>query len=91
MNESMKIKVSLFIIAISILSCQVSKRQALSGKLRDCPEHYFEDRMPQIIDPKTNDNTPRAYFIYKGKRRELSEFDTAWVWKNCSVEKQIVY
>ena len=63
----------------------------MDGKLRECPESYFEDRMPQIIDPKNPNKTPRAYFIYKGERRELYEFDTAWVWKNCYVEKQIVY
>lgn len=76
---------------IIFFACNTSKQQSIDGKLRDCPESYFEDRMPQIIDPQSPNKIPRAYFIYKGQRRELSEFDTAWVWKNCDVEKQIVY
>lgn len=79
-----------FTATVLAVSCN-STKPSVDGKLRECPEKYFEDRMPQIIDPKKPNKTPRAYFIYKGQRRELSEFDTSWVWKNCDVEKQIVY
>lgn len=86
----MKRKILPFIcLATIVAGCKSTK--PVDGKLRACPEHYFEDRMPQIIDPERPNKTPRAYFIYKGQRREVSEFDTAWVWKNCEVEKQVVY
>lgn len=83
------ILIASFITALTV-SCNSTKPSA-DGKLRDCPEKYFEDRMPQIIDTNNPKTKVRAYFIYKGQRKELAEFDTAWVWKNCKVEKQIVY
>lgn len=86
----MKKIIAPFICVAFIAACCTSTKP-VDGKLRECPEEYFEDRMPQIIDPKNPNKTPRAYFIFKDQRRELSEFDTAWVWKNCDVEKQIVY
>ena len=79
------------IICLTIIIIGCTSTKPVDGKLRECPEEYFEDRMPQIIDPKNPDRTPRAYFIYKGRRHELSEFDTAWVFKNCDVEKQVLY
>ncbi|ODT34927.1 MAG: hypothetical protein BGN92_01475 [Sphingobacteriales bacterium 41-5] len=83
--------INIFAFATILFAVSCNTGKPLSGKLRECPERFFEDRMPQIIDPKNPNKTPRAYFIYKGQRRELSEFDTAWVRKNCNVEKQVVY
>ena len=88
MKSILKIITAFFLL--SILSCSTS----LSGDnklLRVCPEKYFEDRMPRIIDTQNPDETPHAYFIYNKERHEIAEFDTAWVWKNCEVEKEIVY
>ncbi len=58
--------------------------------LRVCPEQWIVNRMP-ITVVKWNvglNGTPKAreYFIYKGVRRELSEFDINWVKANCSVK-----
>lgn len=63
-----------------------------SAKIQDCPEMMIDNRMPQIIDE--NSKSPALsskYYIYKGERREIAEFDTAWVKKNCDVEVQVVY
>ena len=58
--------------------------------LQDCPETWYDNRMPMIVDP----GQPRPvtqYFIYKGERRELAEFDMKWVSANCSVQPLAVY
>ncbi|MFM1899142.1 MAG: hypothetical protein RL577_1382, partial [Bacteroidota bacterium] len=34
---------------------------------------------------------PRSYFIYKGERRELDEFDLDWVESHCQVPVLVVY
>lgn len=63
--------------------------QTLPGSLlRDCPEEWYENRMPGIIGPN---DVPKEYFVYKGVRRELYEFDVNWVKTNCSVKSEAVY
>jgi len=56
--------------------------------LRVCPEEWYDNRMPSTFG---SNDAPREYFIYKGVRRELSEFDVNWVKTNCSVEPKVVY
>lgn len=56
--------------------------------LRVCPEEWYDNRMPSTVG---SSDVPREYFIYKGVRRELSEFDVNWVKTNCSVKPQAVY
>ena len=46
--------------------------------------------MPKVIDG--NSQTPNEYYIYKGERREIKEFDTTWIEKNCpNIKVQEVY
>jgi hypothetical protein len=59
-----------------------------AGKLRVCPEEWIINRMPSTDDTTGNGV---QYFIYQGKRRELSEFDFEWVQKNCNLTPQVVY
>ena len=59
--------------------------------IRACPEKWVDNQMPLSISPGDGKIYPREYYIYKGIRRELAEFDTAWVKKNCSVKPEIVY
>lgn len=34
--------------------------------------------------PTVGENsTPKEYYIYKGERKEISDFDKAWLDKNC--------
>ncbi len=56
--------------------------------LRVCPEKWYDNRMSSAVG---SNDVPREYFIYKGVRRELSEFDVNWVKTNCSVKPHAVY
>lgn len=58
--------------------------------LRGCPEQWYDNRMPAIIDLGTT-RASSQYFVYKGVRRELSEFDLNWVNANCSITPSVVY
>jgi len=55
-------------------------------KERTCPDAWIVDRMPSISSTQ-----PREYFVIRGQRRELSDFDVEWVVRTCALEKQIVY
>ncbi|OGN02639.1 MAG: hypothetical protein A2655_02875 [Candidatus Yanofskybacteria bacterium RIFCSPHIGHO2_01_FULL_43_42] len=60
--------------------------------LKVCPEEWYVNQMPGTVGLETDQNKiPNEYFIYKGIRRELSEFDINWVKTNCSVRPQVVY
>ena len=65
-------------------------KKGLISKIKDCPDMLIENRMPQIID-KNRKPTPISYYIYKGRRYEISEFDEEWVKRNCNVKVQKVY
>ncbi|MBE8719567.1 hypothetical protein [Sphingobacterium pedocola] len=84
----MKKKLIILIAPLLIAGCSAPKQHI--ALLRDCPEEKIVNRMPTIRDSDTEDK-PTSYFIYKGERRELSEFDLEWVAKNCSVEETIVH
>ena len=87
----------LIFIFIIALSCSIHKNtKALNTAgtknnkqlIKDCPEELIYDKMPSVgKNPKTANN---QYFIYKGLRRELSEFDTIWVRKNCKIQTTVV-
>lgn len=61
--------------------------------LKVCPESKVENKMPIAVPPGSlpSDYPPSVYYNLDGKRRELSEFDQAWVKANCNVEESIVY
>ena len=77
-------KILFFIItAFTLSSCAVAK-------IQDCPEEKIINKMPKVIDGKSQ--TPNEYYIYKGERREIKEFDTTWIEKNCpNIKVQEVY
>ena len=62
-----------------------------SNLIQDCPEAKIINRMPQIIDENNNGQLPREYYIYKGDRKEIAEFDAKWVEENCDVPEETVY
>ena len=75
----------LFVIitAFTLSSCAVAK-------IQDCPEEKIINKMPKVI--AGNSETPNEYYIYKGERREIKEFDTTWIEKNCpNIKVQEVY
>jgi hypothetical protein len=51
--------------------------------------HTIGNKMPGFVDFPSD--VPSEYYIYKGVRHELTEFDTQWVKNNCSLEVQEVY
>ncbi len=57
-------------------------------KLRICPDEWIDNQMPMIVN---NDSLPKQYFILDGKRMEMSEFDTLWVFNNCPLKAQMVF
>lgn len=79
----MKTGILLFACLIINVSCKtrsINLPSLSSGELiKDCPEELIIDGMPTAV--KTH---PNEYYIYKGIRREVIEFDTTWVKKNCS-------
>ena len=77
-------KILFFIItAFTLSSCAVAK-------IQDCPEEKIINKMPKVIDGKSQ--TPNEYYIYKGQRREIKEFDATWIEKNCpNIKVQEVY
>ncbi len=69
---------------ILLASCASNKSSEL---LKECPEEKIINRMPVVGKP----DTPTEYYILNGERREINEFDTAWVRKNCEVKETVVY
>lgn len=57
----------------------------LKPRLQECPDEMIVDKMPGPGGPKP------SYYILKGERREISEFDDAWVAQNCNIASQTVY
>ncbi|WP_136668766.1 hypothetical protein [Flavobacterium sp. H122] len=55
--------------------------------IKDCPDEKIVNKMPSA----GNSSTPKEYYIYKGERREISEFDSTWVSKNCQVKTTEVF
>jgi|GEM_PF-951268 len=72
-----------------------------STAIKACPEQWIVNQMPKIEDSKeTEENEIKdsdtteienQYFIYKGIRRELSDFDVYWIKLNCKIQPQVVY
>ncbi len=58
--------------------------------LKQCPDEWIDNKMPTISDGGNN-TTRTDYYILKGERKEISEFDADFVSKNCKLEKQTVY
>ncbi len=82
----MKQTLILFFFALIMLSCKIEKPIVINlpqlntnELIQDCPEELIIDGMPTTVKNQAN-----QYFIYKGIRREVIEFDTAWINKNCS-------
>lgn len=79
----------LFLVSFAIVSCCSKKNKqpnaSPSALLQVCPEEWIQNKMP---GPESDEL--KEYFIFEGKRRELKEFDLAWIKKNCNIKPQIV-
>lgn len=80
---------SIPIVMISLLSACASQKKP-SALIQDCPEEKIVNKMPMVQgdDKKAQ---PNSYYIYKGERHELSEFDEKWLKENCNIEETVVY
>ncbi|MES2515570.1 MAG: hypothetical protein V4580_15550 [Bacteroidota bacterium] len=85
------------VLILSTLSCKVQESSGYcpsdlsteglkSNLIRDCPETLIRNQMPFLGESKKRTS---QYYIYKGLRREISEFDSVWVSKNCKVKEII--
>ena len=77
---------SIFICLLS--ACSASKQSA--KLIQDCPEEKIVNKMP-MVQTEGKDDKPNTYFIYKGERRELAEFDEKWLQENCDIKETEVY
>jgi ecotin len=59
--------------------------------IRDCPDGKIINAMPSAGENEGEGGPPRVYYIYKGVRKELYEFDEEWVSKNCKVKTTTAY
>lgn len=51
--------------------------------LRSCPDEKIVSRMPP--------GSETSYYIQRGQRHEIAEYDGPWVLANCTVSEQVVY
>jgi len=65
-----------------------TKNAGSTELIKDCPEELILNVMPSLGKP--NSNKKNHYYIYKGLRREIAEFDSVWVSKNCKVKTTVV-
>jgi hypothetical protein len=77
---------------LAFISCITNKPNVIAlsndnGLIKDCPEELIQNHMPRI----GKSTIPSGYYIYKGFRKEIADFDSAWVSKNCNVKVTNVY
>lgn len=57
-------------------------------KIKDCPETKIINKMPVVGES----SVPREYYIYKGERKEITDFDQQWLKENGkNIEVQEVF
>ncbi len=56
-------------------------------KIQECPEAWYKNMMPIIVDDPKDAEHAGEYLIVDGQRRELSEYDVEWIVDNCEVNK----
>lgn len=79
-------KLAFIILTITLIGCNCTKK-ASANLIQDCPEEKIVNNMPTVGD----DKTPKEYYIYKGERKEIKEFDANWIAKNCTVKTSVVH
>ncbi|MBI2053569.1 MAG: hypothetical protein HYT41_02405 [Candidatus Sungbacteria bacterium] len=99
MNQKKLMRILIIVIAAMLLGALASERAALprksddlTGLIRDCPEHWYINHMPMMMDaPDAPRTVSDEYFVYKGMRRELMEFDMPWMERYCSQTPEYLY
>jgi hypothetical protein len=80
----------IFFSLLILLSCKTNQTisSADNRLIKDCPEELITNMMPTIGKP--SNSKANQYYIYKEVRREIKEFDSVWVSKNCKVKVTVV-
>jgi hypothetical protein len=88
----------ILILSLTLISCKTKKSQVSGyenatyntsdGKIQDCPDEQIINAMPTMDGKQRVSN---QYYIYKGLRKEINEFDSTWVKKHCKVKVTTVY
>jgi hypothetical protein len=79
-------KLSFLVLTIILMSCNCTKNTNTT-LIQDCPDEKIVDKMPTVGES----TTPKEYYIYKGERKEIKDFDASWVSKNCNVKTTTVH
>lgn len=87
----MKAIIIALFLGLATFSCKTNKQNTTTltmdnGLIKDCPEELISNQMPTLDKSKRNSK----YYIYKGERKEITEFDSVWISKNCKVKVTIV-
>jgi peptidoglycan hydrolase-like protein with peptidoglycan-binding domain len=81
-------------ILTSTLSDNPLSRAFKVPLIKMCPEEKIENIKPGPVRyhyGSTTASDDTGYYIFKGERREISEFDATWLHKNCQFPVNIVY
>jgi hypothetical protein len=78
----------LCVITFSACGSLQAGRTGNAELIKDCPEEKIVNRMP---GPPAKGDKDKSYYIYKGKRKKISDFDANWIEKNCEVKETVVY
>lgn len=71
-----------------ILKCDVLPGS--DNKIKDCPTEKIINQMPVMCVRAPCPAIDNSYYIYKGTRKEISDFDTNYVKNNCKVTETVV-
>ena len=100
MSSKKKIAPILIVIVASIVIFATQKSQketrspvvptlpptpSVPEKIQECPEAWYKNMMPIIVDDPKDAKHAGEYLIVDGQRRELSEYDVEWIVGNCEV------
>lgn len=101
----MKLFITFILLSFTLITCKTKKSQVsgyenltnptsteekietTNGKIKDCPDERIMNAMPSV----GKSIIPKEYYIYKGLRKELTDFDSVWVKEHCKVKTTVAY
>ena len=92
-----KVLISVLLILLLLITVLIVFNSShvgnVSNKKRVCPEEWFDDQMPRVINDKVPDirEGSSQYFIIGGERKEIKDYDLDWIRDNCTIKPQIIY
>lgn len=77
------------LISVLALGCSTSQQASGPKLLRECPDEWIVNQQPKLVQPG-QEGKADEYYMLRGRRYELKQFDAAWVAKNCRLEPKFV-